>query len=116
MSNCKLLCAVDRAVHANSVLSATGNNTMTGTTSSAVFGYDPSMPMAWIGGVIFTLSALVHVFQYFKHHAWFLYLLMLGIFMEVFGYWTRVIAIRNPNNNAAVFMTFLLTTYVSDLV
>ncbi|MCJ1416414.1 hypothetical protein MMC32_002749 [Xylographa parallela] len=83
---------------------------MTGTTVLAVFGYSPSMPMAWIGGVVFTLSALVHTFQYFKHRAWYLYLMMLGIFMEVFGYWTRVIAIRNPNNNAAVFMTFLLTT------
>ena len=88
---------------------------MAGTTASAVFGYNPSMPMAWIGGVVFTLSALVHIFQYFKHRAWYLYLMMLGIFMEVFGYWTRVIAIQNPNNNGAVFMTFLLTTYDSFL-
>ncbi|MCJ1476129.1 hypothetical protein MMC13_004794 [Lambiella insularis] len=89
---------------------STGNSTVTGTTSWAVYGYDLTMPLAWIGGIVFTLSALVHIFQYFKHRAWYLYLLMLGILMEVFGYWTRVLAIQNPSNNAAVFMTFLLTT------
>ena len=85
---------------------------MTSTSAEAMFGYSPSMPMAWIAGIVFTVSALVHTYQYFKHRAWYLYLMMLGIFMEVFGYWVRVIAVKNPENNAAVTMTFLLTTFV----
>ena len=89
---------------------------MSGTTAQAMFGYDASMPMAWIGGILFTISAITHIYQYVKHRAWYFYLMMLGILMEVFGYWTRVIAIKNPNNSAAVSMTFMLSTSVKTLV
>ena len=92
---------------------ATTNTTMAGTGAENIFGYTPSMPMAWIGGIIFSLTALIHIYQYFKHRAWYFYLMMLGILMEVFGFWTRVVVIKNPNNNAAISMTFLLTTFVS---
>jgi uncharacterized membrane protein YraQ (UPF0718 family) len=91
---------------------ATSNATAGSSTTEAMFGYDPSMPMAWIAGIIFSVTTLVHIYQYFKHRSWYLYLMLLGVLMETFGYWTRVIAIKNPNNNAALSMTFLLSTFV----
>ena len=74
------------------------------------FGYDPSMPMAWIGGILFTISAIIHVIQYVRHRAFYLYLFLLGAFMEVAGYWTRVIAIKDIRNNGANSLTWLLAT------
>lgn len=95
--------------------------------ASDMFSYDASLPMAWIGGVVFSLTALFHVFQYFKNRSFYLYLFMIGVFskcllivhqclaltgmvVEVASYWCRVVAIKNPNNGAASSMTYLLST------
>ena len=67
------------------------------------------MPMAWFAGIIFTLAFLLHVFQYIVHKAWFLYLFLLGIAMELCGYWTRVLSIKQPDNGAAASSTYALT-------
>ena len=68
------------------------------------------MPMAWIGGVIVSMIFLVHLFQVFYYRGYYLYLFMFGVVLEVLGYWTRVVAIKEPNNTGAVAITFLLIT------
>ena len=59
------------------------NSSTTTTTSQTaevtILGYDASMVMAWMGGIIFTVALLFHGWQYIKHRAFYLYLLMLGI-------------------------------------
>ena len=116
MFNCKCLTQVNSIFEYLLTVVATTNTTMAGTGAENIFGYEPSMPMAWIGGIVFSLTALIHIYQYFKHRAWYFYLMMLGILMEVFGFWTRVVVIKNPNNNAAISMTFLLTTSVPSFI
>jgi hypothetical protein len=74
------------------------------------------MPMAWIAGVIFSVTFLVHVYQYFKHKAFFLYLLLLGIAFELVGYWTRVVAIKDPENASAGAATYLFTTVAPSFI
>ena len=47
-------------------------------TSKVLFGYNASYAAAWVGGILFSLSALLHLVQYFKNRAWFLYLMLFG--------------------------------------
>lgn len=49
------------------------------TSQQTVFGYDASMAMAWIGGIVFTIMFVIHAFQYVHYRSLYLYLLMLGI-------------------------------------
>ena len=86
------------------------------TTSSSMFGYDASMPMAWIGGVIMSVVFLVHLFQVFYYKGYYLYLFIFGIVLEVFGYWTRVIAIKQPDNVGVVAVTYLLITVAPSFI
>ena len=44
-----------------------------------MFGYDASMAMAWIGGIVFTIMFVIHAFQYIHYRSLYLYLLMLGV-------------------------------------
>ena len=59
---------------------------------------------------------LVHLFQVFHYRGYYLYLFMLGIIMEVFGYWTRVVAIKQPDNIGAVAMSYLLITVAPSFI
>ena len=59
---------------------------------------------------------LVHLFQVFYYKGYYLYLLMFGIVLEVFGYWTRVVAIKQPDNVGAVAMTYLLITVAPSFI
>ena len=82
----------------------------------ATFGYDASMPMAWLGGIMLTLAFSLHVFQYIHLKAWFLYLFLLGLAMELCGFWTRVVSIKQPDNGAAASSTFALTTIAPSIL
>jgi hypothetical protein len=82
---------------------------------SAFFGSESSMPMAWVGGILISIMFLIHIFQYFHYHGYYLYLFILGIIMEVCGYWVRVVAIKQPNNAAAAGITYLLLTIAPSL-
>lgn len=86
------------------------------TTSSSMFGYNASMPMAWIGGVIMSILFLVHLYQVFRYRGYYLYLFMFGIVLQVSGYWTRVVAIKQPDNVGAVAMTYLLITIAPSFI
>ena len=49
--------------------------------SEALFGTSyPNEAIAWIAAILFSVTALIHLFQYFKNRAWYLYLLLIGIF------------------------------------
>ena len=108
MSNCELsplllACMID--VNRNP---ATESSTTTN--SNIWFNYDPSLAMGWIAGILFTIAAIVHVVQYIRYRALYLYLFLLGVFMEAAGYWTHVVAVKEPKNNGANSMTYLLIT------
>ena len=81
-----------------------------------MFGYNASMPMAWIGGVVTSLLFLVHLFQVFHYRGYYLYLFILGIVLEVLGYWIRVLAIREPNNVGAVAMSYMFITIAPSFI
>ena len=59
---------------------------------------------------------LVHLFQVFHYKGYYLYLFMLGIVLEVFGYWTRVVAIKQPDNVGAVAISYLLITVAPSFI
>ncbi|MCJ1255117.1 hypothetical protein MMC24_002933 [Lignoscripta atroalba] len=71
-------------------------------TSATLFGTSkPNVAMGYIAVILFSLTALIHLFQYFKNRAWFLYFLGLGILMEVAAYLARLINMKNMNNQGA---------------
>jgi hypothetical protein len=52
----------------------------TANASESVFGYDANLPMAWIAGIVLSISTLFHIYQYFKRRSIYFYLFLLGIF------------------------------------
>lgn len=45
---------------------------------SSIYGYKPSVGAAVIGAILLVLATILTIFLYFKHRAWFLYMLVLG--------------------------------------
>ena len=92
------------------------NSTASADLLRSTFGYEASMPMAWLGGIVFTLAFSLSLFQYIHLKAWHLYLFLLGVAMELCGYWTRVVSIKQPENGAAASSTYALTTLAPSLL
>jgi hypothetical protein len=43
-----------------------------------------------MGSILFTVSTLLHVFQYFKHRAFYLYLFLIGLGSKPTAPWRRL--------------------------
>jgi hypothetical protein len=72
------------------IMASNSTSSSAPSTSNEMFGYSPSLPMAWMGSILFTVSTLLHVFQYFKHRAFYLYLFLIGLGSKPTAPWRRL--------------------------
>ena len=62
-----------------------------------LYRYGPSVKIASLFAVVFTLFALVHTYQLVRTRAWYWSAFVLGVWLEVVGYVARAIsASQNP--------------------
>lgn len=64
---------------------------MTYSNGGDIFGYTPSLAMAYFAGVLFSISALMHIFQYFKLRSHYLYLFMAGVLSMPISFYSLVL-------------------------
>ncbi|KAL8764130.1 MAG: hypothetical protein Q9184_000272 [Pyrenodesmia sp. 2 TL-2023] len=84
------------------------NSTADATESKELYPYKPSFALALIFGAAFSLVFLYHLFQYIRNKAWFLYFILLGIAMELVGFWARAYSTKNLENFASYSVSYLL--------
>jgi len=72
--------------------------------------YNASTAAAYIFSILFGIILLLHIFQTFKYRTWFIIILIIAIFLEFFGYVTRVVSIKQPDITWAniVSQTFII--------
>ncbi|KAH7210049.1 RTA1 like protein-domain-containing protein [Fusarium oxysporum] len=56
------------------------------------YNYEPSLPAAAIFVVIFTTTALIHMWQMFRHRTWYFIPFLIGCLFEAFGYVGRALS------------------------
>ncbi|KAL8936950.1 MAG: hypothetical protein Q9216_004665 [Gyalolechia sp. 2 TL-2023] len=74
----------------------------------SLYPYDPSFPAALVLALLFSVAGFYHLFLYFRHHAWFLYFILLGIAMEALGFWARAYSSKNLEDRNSFNASFLL--------
>lgn len=47
------------------------------------YPYDPSFPTALVFALLFSIAGCYHLYLYFRHRAWFLYFILLGIASKI---------------------------------
>ncbi|KAG5655304.1 hypothetical protein KAF25_010456 [Fusarium avenaceum] len=56
------------------------------------YNYEPSLPAAAAFVIIFTTTALVHMWQMFRHRTWYFIPFLIGCLFEAFGYAGRALS------------------------
>lgn len=51
-------------------------------TAKALYGYDPSLPLAVVSAMILISISGYTIYQYVRHRTWYLYMLILGALCE----------------------------------
>ncbi|SPN99071.1 related to 7-aminocholesterol resistance protein [Cephalotrichum gorgonifer] len=85
-------------------------------TQIVFYHYRPNQEAAWGFVVLFGLAAAGHVFFFFKLRAWHFLPLVLGVIGQVFGYYARVMAHKNPNIAGPFIMQNLLILGMAPLI
>ncbi|KIW16868.1 hypothetical protein PV08_04058 [Exophiala spinifera] len=64
------------------------------------FNYDPSFAASVIFLVLFAIAAAINIFQFFRHRAWFWWVMNFAVLMELVGYIFRTISIKHLFNKS----------------
>lgn len=70
--------------------------------------YDPSIPIAIVGAVVFPLLSAFLVYQYFRYRSWFFWAAAIGVVMEAVGFVCRVISATDEHKDLPFLISFLM--------
>jgi len=73
------------------------------------YNYPPSFAAAVIFVVLFGIAAAVNLFQLFRHRAWFWWVMNFAVIMELVGYVSRAVSVKNlDNRNIFIVQTVMI--------
>ncbi|KAH7116083.1 RTA1 like protein-domain-containing protein [Dendryphion nanum] len=70
--------------------------------------YDPLIPLAVIGAVIFPLLSAIISYQYIRYRSWFWWAAVIGVAMETIGYLCRLISATDEHNDLPFVIAFCM--------
>ncbi|KAF2424947.1 RTA1 like protein [Tothia fuscella] len=59
-----------------------------------IYGYTPSLAVALLGVILFSISAILHAFQLFRYRTWWFTPVLVGTVMEIVGYVFRILSAK----------------------
>lgn len=81
------------------------NNTVTD--PSQLYGYEPSMPLAIIGVILFLGVTLIAIIQFFHNKTWCFWPMIIGALIESSAFIARGVSVGNPKNLNAFLLQYL---------
>ncbi|RMZ81940.1 hypothetical protein DV737_g2305, partial [Chaetothyriales sp. CBS 132003] len=73
------------------------------------YNYPPSFAAAIVFAVLFGLAMAINLFQLFRHRAWFWWVMNFAVSMELVGYITRAVSVKNLfNRNIFIVQTVMI--------
>ncbi|KAF1994439.1 hypothetical protein P154DRAFT_31458 [Amniculicola lignicola CBS 123094] len=70
--------------------------------------YDPSIPLAIVGAVIFPLISAFLIYQYVRYRSWFFWAAIIGVIMEMAGFICRIISATDEHKDLPFLISFLM--------
>ncbi|KAF2263348.1 RTA1-domain-containing protein [Lojkania enalia] len=70
--------------------------------------YDPSIPAAIVGAIIFPLISAFLVYQYFRYRAWFFWAIVIGVVMYTIGYICRLVSATDEYKDIPFLISFVM--------
>ncbi|ORY09695.1 RTA1 like protein-domain-containing protein [Clohesyomyces aquaticus] len=70
--------------------------------------YNPNIPAAIVGAIIFPLISIFLLYQFFRYRSWFFWAAMVGVVMETMGFLCRIISATDVNNDLPFLISFLM--------
>ncbi|KAJ9619709.1 uncharacterized protein PV06_00009 [Exophiala oligosperma] len=86
-----------------------GGKTLQEYNTQGRYDYDPSFAAAIIFLVLFAIATAINLFQFFRHRAWFWWVMNFAVIMELVGYIARTISIKNLHSrNIFIVQTVMI--------
>tara|TARA_R110002003_G_scaffold96_9_gene7423 strand:- start:12831 stop:13883 length:1053 start_codon:yes stop_codon:yes gene_type:complete len=70
--------------------------------------YDPNIPLAIVGAIVFILIALFSVYQYIRHRSWFFWAAIIGVLMLVLGHICRLVSALDENKDLPFLISWIM--------
>ncbi|KAF2129543.1 hypothetical protein P153DRAFT_340500 [Dothidotthia symphoricarpi CBS 119687] len=70
--------------------------------------YDPSIPLAVIGAIIFSLIFSLSIYQYLRHRSWFFWAAIVGVIMLALGHICRLVSALDENKNLPFLISWIM--------
>ncbi|KAF2020051.1 hypothetical protein BU24DRAFT_132685 [Aaosphaeria arxii CBS 175.79] len=69
--------------------------------------YDPSIPLAIVGAIIFPVLSAYILYQYIRHRSWFWWAAVIGVLMETMGFISRLVSATDEHNDLPFLIAFV---------
>ncbi|KAI9877485.1 MAG: hypothetical protein M1830_003782 [Pleopsidium flavum] len=69
-----------------------------------IYGYTPSLIVALLGTILFTISTITHTYQLIRYRTWYFVPLPVGTVLEIVGYVARTLASKKDPYNVIYFI------------
>lgn len=70
--------------------------------------YDPSIPLAVVGTVVFSLLSAFSIYQYLRHRSWFFWAAIIGVLMLTLGHICRLVSASDEHQDLPFLISWVM--------